>query len=413
MDAVPCGLAAPAGSVVAPAPPAPVVSYPVQPVGVVTSTTATLNGLVDAGGDGAMVAFEYGPSSGYGACTSAQLLSSGGAQSVAAQVGGLAPGTTYHFRLDATSPAGTTLGPDEIFATAASKPPAKPMRAARGVTVGGVLVGGLTRQQAARAVEAAFAAPLQFRLRARRWKATRVQLGARADIEDAVKRALTVSATTRVPLHVSINGARVDAYVSYLARTFDKRARTAEIRLIGRHAVITTATTGSTVQGQAMKTSIRYALTVPSPQSLPLLVANVAPPKTGKKVVVIRLGEQSLTAYLDSKAVLTTPVTTGRPALPTPIGSYFIHFRSSPYTFISPWPQGSPYYYPPTPVTWAMYFYDGDFLHDDPGQPNGTYGKGSNYGGYASHGCVHVPHDTMRFLYDWLPIGATVIVANS
>ena len=162
-----------------------------------------------------------------------------------------------------------------------------------------------------------------------------------------------------------------------------------------------------------MKASIQHALMIPSRPVLPLLVADVAPPKTGKKVVVIRLGDQSLTAYADGKAVLTTPVTTGRPALPTPVGSYFIHFRSSPYTFISPWPKGSPYYYPPTSVTWAMYFYDGDFLHDDPGQPNGTYGKGSNGGGYASHGCVHVPHDTMRFLYNWLPVGATVIVANS
>lgn len=378
-----------------------------------TGTTATLNGLVDGGGDGAVVAFEYGVSSSYGSCSSVQLVSAAGVQPVSAQVVGLTPGTVYHFRLDATSVAGATLGADETFTTAASTPPAQPTRAAQGVTVGGVRVGGLTRQAAARAVTDVFAAPLQFSFEGKRWKATTAQLGARPDVDAAVRRALTVPAGTHVLERVTISGARVSAYVSYLEHFFDKQAKVADIRLVGRHAVVTPAKPGVAVREQAMKASIQHALMIPSRPVLPLLVADVAPPKTGKKVVVIRLGDQSLTAYADGKAVLTTPVTTGRPALPTPVGSYFIHFRSSPYTFISPWPKGSPYYYPPTSVTWAMYFYDGDFLHDDPGQPNGTYGKGSNGGGYASHGCVHVPHDTMRFLYNWLPVGATVIVANS
>jgi lipoprotein-anchoring transpeptidase ErfK/SrfK len=60
-----------------------------------------------------------------------------------------------------------------------------------------------------------------------------------------------------------------------------------------------------------------------------------------------------------------------------------------------------------------MFFYDNDFLHDDPLQPNGTYGAGSENGPYASHGCVHVPHRAMAFLYNWLPVGAHVIVAQS
>jgi lipoprotein-anchoring transpeptidase ErfK/SrfK len=111
--------------------------------------------------------------------------------------------------------------------------------------------------------------------------------------------------------------------------------------------------------------------------------------------------------------VLTTPVTTGRPALPTPIGSFYIHSRSSPYVFTSPWPKGNPFWYPPTPATWAMYFYDNDFLHDDPVEPTSAFGAGSQNGPYASHGCIHVPRDTMAFLYRWLPVGATVIVAQS
>jgi lipoprotein-anchoring transpeptidase ErfK/SrfK len=95
------------------------------------------------------------------------------------------------------------------------------------------------------------------------------------------------------------------------------------------------------------------------------------------------------------------------------VGSYHIEAAYTPFTFVSPWPPGSPYWYPPTPVTWAMPFYDGDFLHNDPGEPASAFGKGSEYGAYASHGCVHVPHAAMAFLFHWLPIGATVVVARA
>ena len=127
---------------------------------------------------------------------------------------------------------------------------------------------------------------------------------------------------------------------------------------------------------------------------------------------LVRLEEQSLTLYKDGAVVLSTPVTTGRPALPTPVGSYDIAWRESPYTFISPWPEGNAYYYPPAHVTWAMYFFDNDFLHDSY-EPDGAYGKGSNHGPYASHGCVHVPRGVMQVLYTTVPDHTPLIVVDA
>jgi len=89
-----------------------------------------------------------------------------------------------------------------------------------------------------------------------------------------------------------------------------------------------------------------------------------------------------------------------------------VHYRASPYTFISPWAPWSAYYYPPATVTWAMYFFDNDFLHDSY-EPAGAYGKGSNYGPYASHGCVHVPRDVMQVLYTTVPDHTPLIVVDS
>jgi hypothetical protein len=97
----------------------------------VSSTSATLAGAVDPH-DAALAAcrFEYGsgvsdtqsvPVS-YTQSVPCSVLptANGGVQSVAAQVSGLSPNTTYHYRVFASSPAGATAGEDETFTTVAS-----------------------------------------------------------------------------------------------------------------------------------------------------------------------------------------------------------------------------------------------------------------------------------------------------
>jgi lipoprotein-anchoring transpeptidase ErfK/SrfK len=126
------------------------------------------------------------------------------------------------------------------------------------------------------------------------------------------------------------------------------------------------------------------------------------------KVMVVSLSRQVLTAYQDGRVVLTTFVATGRPALPTPPGVYHIFARYSPYQMISPWPRSSPYWYPNSWTNFAMEFAGGGyFIHDAPWRS--WYGPGSNiYNG--THGCVNVPYSPMAFLWNWSPIGTTVIV---
>jgi lipoprotein-anchoring transpeptidase ErfK/SrfK len=126
------------------------------------------------------------------------------------------------------------------------------------------------------------------------------------------------------------------------------------------------------------------------------------------KVIVISLSRQVLTAYQDGNAILTTFVATGRPQLPTPPGVYHIFARYSPYKFISPWPYGSPWWYPSSWTSFAMEFIGGGyFIHDAPWRS--WYGPGANlYNG--THGCVNVPYSPMATLWNWAPIGTTVVV---
>ena len=111
--------------------------------------------------------------------------------------------------------------------------------------------------------------------------------------------------------------------------------------------------------------------------------------------------------------VLRTPVTTGRAALPTGRGTFHIYYKAARYHMISPWPLGNPVYYPPTGVSDAMEFIgNGTFIHSADWQPDDTYGPGSQYGPFASHGCVHVMDGPLQQLYDWAAIGATVVVED-
>ncbi|MHB1527633.1 MAG: L,D-transpeptidase [Candidatus Dormibacteria bacterium] len=136
-----------------------------------------------------------------------------------------------------------------------------------------------------------------------------------------------------------------------------------------------------------------------------------AAPGTGQ-VIVVHLAAQTLTAYDNGTQVLETPVTTGRKGLRTPLGIDTITWEASPYLFISPWPEGNPYYYPPSEVNWVLHFHSGGyFIHNSPWEPNSVYGPGSENGPDASHGCVQVPYNAMKFLWNWTKIGATVVVA--
>jgi hypothetical protein len=84
----------------------------------VTTTSATLNGTVDPNGRATTWYFEYGTSTSYGTRTAAKDAGSGGsAAAVSAALANLARGRNYHYRLVASSDAGTSRGVDQTFAT--------------------------------------------------------------------------------------------------------------------------------------------------------------------------------------------------------------------------------------------------------------------------------------------------------
>jgi hypothetical protein len=94
----------------------------------VTQTGATLAGTIDPGGAAASCHFEYGPTTAYGSTAPCSVDPGQGTAPVAehADLSGLSPGSTYHYRLVGTNAGGSASGADLSFTTASPPPPVVP-----------------------------------------------------------------------------------------------------------------------------------------------------------------------------------------------------------------------------------------------------------------------------------------------
>jgi hypothetical protein len=131
---------------------------------------------------------------------------------------------------------------------------------------------------------------------------------------------------------------------------------------------------------------------------------------TQGQVIIVSLVEQALRVYQDGKLVRATQVTTGQEALPSLPGVWQVLDRESPTVFKSPDPPGSPYWYPDTPIHYAILYHSGGyFLHDSwwradygPGTqfPHYDSGGDESFAGTGSHGCVNIPLAQADWLYN-------------
>lgn len=146
-----------------------------------------------------------------------------------------------------------------------------------------------------------------------------------------------------------------------------------------------------------------------------LRLINTAYHLTGK-VIVVSLREQTLRAYENGNLVWWSYVTTGRFELPSWPGLHYAMYKLYHTEFTSPEPKGSPFYYAPTPINYAIaYAPNGFFIHD--AWWRAEFGPGTNLPHWdpaafngGSHGCVNLPENNMAWLYDWTPFGTPIVV---
>ena len=81
-------------------------------------TSVTVAGTVNPHGLATTYLFEYGKTTSYGSKTASKSAGSGTSSlAVSTTIASLSPGTTYHYRIVATSAKGTTVGADQSFTT--------------------------------------------------------------------------------------------------------------------------------------------------------------------------------------------------------------------------------------------------------------------------------------------------------
>jgi len=126
---------------------------------------------------------------------------------------------------------------------------------------------------------------------------------------------------------------------------------------------------------------------------------------TNKRIVVNR-GEQVLRAYDGDAFFLEAAISTGLELTPTPRGTFTI-FKKTPSRYMQgPLPNLSDRQVYDLPgVPWNLYFTQGGAVI------HGAYWHDS-FGSQYSHGCVNLPPDTARALYNWAELGTTVIVQD-
>ncbi len=114
----------------------------------------------------------------------------------------------------------------------------------------------------------------------------------------------------------------------------------------------------------------------------------------GAKWIDINLSKQRLTAYQGNTPVFSALISGGLPRTPTVVGRFKINTKLRSTRM-----RGPGYDLPNVPYT--MYFYKGYAIH-------GTYWH-NNFGRPMSHGCVNMRTSEAAWLFNWAPMGTTVV----
>jgi lipoprotein-anchoring transpeptidase ErfK/SrfK len=141
--------------------------------------------------------------------------------------------------------------------------------------------------------------------------------------------------------------------------------------------------------------------------------------QTGQ-VIVVSTAKQALRLYQDGHLVRAFQVTTGRYERPSLPGLWSTLNRQSPTVFRSSDPPNSRYWYPPTPIHYAILYHAGGYFIHDSWWRN-TYGPGTqfphadasgnqSFAGNGSHGCINVREDEAAWLYSNTSWGTSIVV---
>lgn len=127
-------------------------------------------------------------------------------------------------------------------------------------------------------------------------------------------------------------------------------------------------------------------------------------PDAFDKMIEIDVNTKQMWLYEKGQVVKSYPISAGKPSTPTVIGQYKIFSKRSIQDMSGYDSSSGKKYFQPR-VKWINYFADGGFaVHGNYWKPASTFGNQN-----TSQGCVSLPESQAKEVYDWAPIGTTVI----
>jgi lipoprotein-anchoring transpeptidase ErfK/SrfK len=303
-----------------------------------------------------------------------------------------------------------------------------------GVTLAGVDVGGMTRDEAIRVVEEhadlRLTDPLEVQAAGVTWTVTPAALGVSADVGAAVDRALALADEmpflSRVyhrvmdepverdyPLEFANDESAVRAFVQQAYDEVAVPAVDAEFSLVDGELVIRRSEAGRELKVELAAQRILRALER-QVDSIEIPVKEVTPAVTTASLgttIVVDISDNTLQLYEGLKVVKEYRVATGTSSYPTPVGTFEIVNKVE-----------NPTWYNPAPDTWGADLPPS--IGPGPGNPLGTRAmylnapgirihgtwSSSSIGTAASHGCIRMHISDSEELYPLVEIGARVIV---
>jgi len=126
-------------------------------------------------------------------------------------------------------------------------------------------------------------------------------------------------------------------------------------------------------------------------------------PAADEKWIDVNLSTFKVTAYVGSQVVYgPVTVSIGKKTSPTVTGIYHIYLKYAVQDMKVTQPDGSIEDVPN--VKWVSYFYNGYALH-----AAWWLTSPSQWGNYQSHGCVNMHDADAQWIFNWAPIGTTVV----
>jgi lipoprotein-anchoring transpeptidase ErfK/SrfK len=301
-----------------------------------------------------------------------------------------------------------------------------------GSTIAGVDVGGMTEQEARRAIRRALQPQLTRTITIshddKTWEVTPKELGATSDARSRVRAALEESDNTGFIKHVQMGvlGDELDfssdvelkypkegvsAFIKGIAESYDKDAKDESIDYSTGWIEFTKPKDGRRVQQGESREALSAALDS-GEDGVELSVRTITPKEDDKydKVILVHIGENMVYLYEDGKITHEYLVATGQPEYPTPTGEYEIVEKRYMPTWVNPapdtWGASMPESIPPgisNPLGLRALNWSAPAIRFHGTQA--IYSLGYN----ASHGCVRMSNEDVIELYDLVDVGTPII----